>query len=108
MSSRVKILSCGSVERLENNILQEVQVQVLDTKTGRSFNVICELNTNDTDSYTIRICNVSSNSEHLIDSCIVDSSGGIVRNEGFACDELDEEFTDEVLDLMVNNFIVEF
>ena len=57
MSDRLKIMACGAVERIEDNILDEMQVQVFDTITKKSYNVDCNLvgEPENGDSYEISV-----------------------------------------------------
>lgn len=60
MSDRLKIMACGAVERIEDNILDEMQVQVFDTITKKSYNVDCNLvgEPENGDSYEISVYSV--------------------------------------------------
>ena len=108
MSGRLKIMACGAVERIKDNILNEMQVQVFDTITKKSYNVDCNLvgEPENRDSYEISVYSVEKG--QLVDTCIMDSSGGIFRGESFSCDNFDEQFGDEILELVIKYLIVEF
>ena len=108
MSGRLKIMACGAVERIKDNILDEMQVQVFDTITKKSYNVDCNLvgEPENRDSYEISVYSVEKG--QLVDTCIMDSSGGIFRGESFSCDNFDEQFGDEILELVIKYLIVEF
>lgn len=110
MPNRLKILACG-VERLDDNILDELQVQVLDTITKKRYNILCHLvgEPDDGDTYEINICNVPiADIDKAIDTCIIDSSGGILRGDEFKCNEIDDELGSEIIDLVITYFIVPF
>lgn len=108
MSSRLKIMACGAVERIEDNILDEMQVQVFDTITKKYYNVDCNLvgEPENGDSYEISVYSVEKG--QLVDTCRMDSSGGIFMGESFSCDNFDEQFGDEILELVIKYLIVEF
>ena len=42
------------------------------------------------------------------DACIMDSSGGVFMGESFSYDNFDEQFGDEILELVIKYLIVEF
>ena len=108
MSSRLKIMACGAVERIEDNILDEMQVQVFDTITKKYYNVDCNLvgEPENGDSYEISVYSVEKG--QLVDTCRMDSTGGIFMGESFSCDNFDEQFGDEILELVIKYLIVEF
>ena len=106
MSSRLKILACGYVSRDDKNILKEAQLNLLDTITNKTYNVLCESVYIDQDTYRIKVCGTST--DDIIDECIMDSSGGIFMGESFSCDNFDEQFGDEILELVIKYLIVEF
>ena len=106
MSSRLKILACGYVSRDDKNILKEAQLNLLDTITNKTYNVLCESVYIDQDTYRIRVCGTST--DDIIDECIIDSSGGVFMGESFSCDNFDEQFGDEILELIIKYLIVEF
>ena len=108
MSGRLKIMACGAVERIKDNILDEMQVQVLDTITKKSYNVDCNLvgEPENGDSYEISVYSVEKG--QLVDTCRMDSSGGVFMGESFSCDNFDEQFGDEILELVIKYLIVEF
>lgn len=105
MSSRLKILACSQVERIKNVILDNVQVQVLDTVTKNNYNIFCHLISEPDESnyYEINVCEVpdtDDDREKVIDTCRMDSSCGIFMGESFACDVIDEELGDEIITLI--------
>ena len=108
MSSRLKIMACGAVERIKDNILNEMQVQVFDTITKKSYNVDCNLvgEPENGDSYEISVYSVEKG--QLVDTCRMDSSGGVFMGESFSYDNFDEQFGDEILELVIKYLIVEF
>lgn len=106
MSSRLKIMACGYVSRDDKNILKEAQLNLLDTITNKTYNVLCESVYIDQDTYRIRVCGTST--DDVIDECIMDSSGGVFMGESFSCDNFDEQFGDEILELVIKYLIVEF
>ena len=106
MSGRLKILACGYVSRDDKNILKEAQLNLLDTITNKTYNVLCESVYIDQDTYRIRVCGTST--DDIIDECIMDSSGGVFMGESFSCDNFDEQFGDEILELVIKYLIVEF
>lgn len=106
MSSRLKIMACGYVSRDDKNILKEAQLNLLDTITNKTYNVLCESVYIDQDTYRIRVCGTST--DNIIDECIMDSSGGIITGDSFSCDNFDEQFGDEILELVIKYLIVEF
>ena len=108
MSDRLKIMACGAVERIKDNILDEMQVQVFDTITKKFYNVDCNLvgEPENGDSYEISVYSVEKG--QLVDTCRMDSSGGIFTGESFSCDNFDEQFGDEILELVIKYLIVEF
>lgn len=108
MSNRIIILTCGAVERIEDNILDEVQIQVLDRITHKYYNVDCYLigEPENGDTYEINIYSVEKGK--WIDSCRMDSSGGVFMDEGFSCDEIDDELGFEIIKLFTQYFIVPF
>ena len=79
---------------------------VLDTITNKTYNVLCESVYIDQDTYRIRVCGTST--DDIIDECIMDSSGGVFMGESFSCDNFDEQFGDEILELVIKYLIVEF
>lgn len=109
MPNRLKILACGSVERIEDNILEDMQVQVLDTVTKKRYNILCHLvgEPEDGDTYEINVCK-TPNIVSSIDTCRMDSSGGIFMDEDFSYAEIDEDFGSAVIELIQNYFIVPF
>ena len=108
MSSRLKIIACGAVERIEDNILDEMQVQVFDSITKKYYNVDCNLvgEPEDGDTYEINIYSVEKG--QLIDTCRMDSSGGIFMDEDFSYAEIDDDLGSEIIELMIEYFIVPF
>ena len=106
MSSRLKIMACGYVSRDDKNILKEAQLNLLDTITNKTYNVLCESVYIDQDTYRIKVCGTST--DDIIDECIIDSSGGVFMGESFSCDNFDEQFGDEILELVIKYLIVEF
>ena len=106
MSGRLKIMACGYVSRDDKNILKEAQLNLLDTITNKTYNVLCESVYIDQDTYRIKVCGTST--DDIIDECIMDSSGGIFMGESFSCDNFDEQFGDEILELVIKYLIVEF
>lgn len=108
MSGRLKIMACGAVERIKDNILDEMQVQVFDTITKKFYNVDCNLvgEPENGDSYEISVYSVEKG--QLVDTCRMDSSGGVFMGESFSCDNFDEQFGDEILELVIKYLIVEF
>ena len=106
MFDRLKIMACGYVNRDDKNILKEAQLNVLDTITNKTYNVLCESVYIDQDTYRIRVCGTST--DDVIDECIVDSSGGIFMGESFACDKFDEQVGDEIVDIIIDLFIIPF
>ena len=106
MSDRLKIMACGYVSRDDKNILKEAQLNLLDTITNKTYNVLCESVYIDQDTYRIRVCGTST--DDVIDECIMDSSGGVFMGESFSCDNFDEQFGDEILELVIKYLIVEF
>ena len=106
MSDRLKIMACGYISRDEKNILKEAQLNLLDTITNKTYNVLCESVYIDQDTYRIRVCGTST--DDVIDECIIDSSGGVFMGESFSCDNFDEQFGDEILELVIKYLIVEF
>ena len=106
MSSRLKIMACGYVSRDDKNILKEAQLNLLDTITNKTYNVLCESVYIDQDTYRIKVCGTST--DDIIDECIMDSSGGVFMGESFSCDNFDEQFGDEILELVIKYLIVEF
>ena len=111
MSRRLKILACGQVRRIEDHILDEMQVQVLDTETKIYYNVLCHLvsEPDDGDYYEVNVCRVPYNDiDHAIDTCRMDSSGGIFMDEDFSYAEIDEDLGSEIIKLITDYFIVPF
>ena len=106
MSDRLKIMACGYVSRDDKNILKEAQLNLLDTITNKTYNVLCESVYIDQDTYRIKVCGTST--DDIIDECIMDSTGGIFTGESFSCDNFDEQFGDEILELVIKYLIVEF
>ena len=106
MSDRLKIMACGYVSRDEKNILKEAQLNLLDTVTNKTYNVFCESVYIDQDTYRIKVCEAST--DDVIDECIVDSSGGVFMGESFACDKFDEQVGDEIVDIIIDLFIIPF
>lgn len=108
MSNRLKILDCKQIERIENNILDEVQIRVIDRITKKFYKIICYLISivNDCDYYTIEVYSIPNN--QLIDTCRIDSSGGSFMEDDFNCDVIDNELGAEIIELLTNHFIVEF
>lgn len=108
MSSRLKIMACGYISRDDKNILKEAQLNLLDTITNKTYNVFCEsiFIGQDQDAYRIKVCGWCS--DDVIDECIMDSSGGIITGDSFSCDNFDEQFGDEILELVIKYLIVEF
>ena len=111
MSGRLKILACGYINRgymtrKDDYILTEAQVNVLDIATKEIYNVFCESIFIDQDAYRIKVCGWCS--DDVIDECIMDSSGGIFMGESFSYDNFDEQFGDEILELVIKYLIVEF
>lgn len=106
MSSRLKIMACGYVSRDDKNILKEAQLNLLDTITNKTYNVLCKSVYIDQDTYRIRVWGTST--DDIIDECIINSSGGVFMGESFSCDNFDEQFGDEILELVIKYLIVEF
>lgn len=106
MSARLKMLACGYINRNDDYILTEAQVNVLDIATKKTYNVFCESIFMDQDAYRIKVCGWCS--DDVIDECIMDSSGGIITGDSFSCDKFDEQFGDEILELVIKYLIVEF
>ena len=108
MSSRLKIMACGAVERIKDNILDEMQVQVFDSITKKYYNVDCNLvgEPEDGDTYEINVYSVEKG--QLIDTCRMDSSGGIFMDEDFSYAEIDDELGSEIIELITDYFIVPF
>lgn len=99
----LKILACGYINREDDYILTEAQVNVLDIATKKTYNVFCTLLNMEQDIYRIKVCDCNSN--NVIDEYIMDSSGGIITGDSFSCDE---QFGDEILELVIKYLIVEF
>ena len=113
MSGRLKILACGYINRgymtrKDDYILTEAQVNVLDIATKEIYNVFCESIFIGQDQYAYRIKVCGWCSDDVIDECIIDSSGGIITGDSFSCDNFDEQFGDEILELVIKYLIVEF
>lgn len=108
MSDRLKIIACGAVERIEDNILSEVQIQVLDTIKNEHYNVDCNLvgEPEDGDTYEINIYSVGKG--QLVDSCRMDSTGGIFMGEDFSYTEIDDDLGLRIVELITTYFIVQF
>ena len=108
MSRRLKILSCGAVERIKGDMLNEVQVQVVDRVTGKEYNIECYLISNEVngDYYRIEVYSIPNN--ELVDVCTLDSSGGVFMDDDFSCDVIDDELGVEITTLFVDYFIVPF
>ena len=108
MSSRLKILACGQVERI-GNILDETQVQILDIVTQKCYNVFCHLvgEPDDGDTYEIKVCRVDYRDD-ILDICRMDSSGGVLKGDEFSYKYIDDELGSEIIDFMLNHFIVPF
>lgn len=108
MSNRLKIIACGAVERIEDNILSEVQIQVLDNITKKYYNVDCNLvgEPEDGDTYEINIYSVEKG--QLIDTCRMDSTGGIFMDEDFIYAEIDDDLGSIIVELITEYFIVQF
>lgn len=100
MSGRLKILACGYINREDNYVLTEAQVNVLDIATKKIYNVFCTLVDMNQDVYRIKVCDCGS--DDVIDECIMDSSGGIITGDSFSCDE---QFGDEILELVIKYLI---
>ena len=108
MSNRLKIMACGAVERIEDNILDEMQVQVFDSITKKCYNVDCNLvgEPEDGDTYEINIYSVEKG--QLVDTCRMDSTGGIFRDEDFSYAEIDDDLGSRIVELITEYFIVPF
>lgn len=106
MSDRLKIMACGYVSRDEKNILKEAQLNVLDTITNKTYNVLCESVYIDQDTYRIRVC--GTNTDNIIDECIMDSTGGIFMGEDFSYDEIDDDLGFRIVELITSYFIIPF
>lgn len=106
MSDRLKIMACGYVSRDDKNILKEAQLNVLDTITNKTYNVLCESVYIDQDTYRIRVCGTST--DNIIDECIMDSTGGIFMGEDFSCDEIDDDLGFRIVELITTYFIIPF
>lgn len=106
MSDRLKIMACGYVSRDEKNILKEAQLNVLDTITNKTYNVLCESVHIDQDTYRIRVC--GTNTDNIIDECIMDSTGGIFMGEDFSYDEIDDDLGFRIVELITSYFIIPF
>lgn len=111
MSRRLKILACGQVRRIEDHILDEMQVQVIDTDTKQYYNIFCHLvgEPDDGDYYEINVCKVpDTDIDKAIDTCTMDSSSNIFRGDDFSYAEIDEDFGSEVIELIQDYFIIPF
>lgn len=106
MSDRLKIMACGYVSRDDKNILKEAQLNVLDTITNKTYNVLCESVYIDQDTYRIRVCGTST--DNIIDECIMDSTGGIFMGEDFSYDEIDDDLGFRIVELITTYFIIPF
>lgn len=106
MSDRLKIMACGYVSRDEKNILKEAQLNLLDTITNKTYNVLCESVYIDQDTYRIRVCGTST--DNIIDECIMDSTGGIFMGEDFSYDEIDDDLGSRIVELITSYFIIPF
>lgn len=106
MSDRLKIMACGYVSRDEKNILKEAQLNLLDTITNKTYNVLCESVYIDQDTYRIRVCGTST--DNIIDECIMDSTGGIFMGEDFSYDEIDDDLGSRIVELITTYFIIPF
>lgn len=108
MSSRLKVMACGAVERIEDNILDEMQVQVFDNITKKYYNIDCNLvgEPEDGDTYEINVYSVEKG--QLIDTCRMDSSGGIFMDDDFSYNEIDEDLGSEIIELLTDYFITPF
>lgn len=106
MSDRLKIMACGYVNRDDKNILKEAQLNVLDTITNKTYNVLCESVYIDQDTYRIRVCGTST--DNIIDECIMDSTGGIFMGEDFSYDEIDDDLGFRIIELITSYFIIPF
>ena len=106
MSDRLKIMACGYVSRDEKNILKEAQLNLLDTITNKTYNVLCESVYIDQDTYRIRVCGTST--DNIIDECIMDSTGGIFMGEDFSYDEIDDDLGFRIVELITTYFIIPF
>lgn len=106
MSDRLKIMACGYVSRDEKNILKEAQLNLLDTITNKTYNVLCESVYIDQDTYRIRVCGTST--DNIIDECIMDSTGGIFMGEDFSYDEIDDDLGFRIVELITSYFIIPF
>lgn len=98
MSGRLKILACGYINRKDDYVLTEAQVNILDIATKKTYNVFCILLNMEQDIYRIKVCDCDSN--NVIDEYVIDSSGGIITGDSFSCDE--------ILELVIEYLIVEF
>ena len=106
MSDRLKIMACGYVSRDDKNILKEAQLNLLDTITNKTYNVLCESVYIDQDTYRIRVCGTST--DNIIDECIMDSTGGIFMGEDFSYDEIDDDLGFRIVELITSYFIIPF
>lgn len=108
MSDRLKIMACGAVERIEDNILDEMQVQVFDSITRKHYNIDCNLvgEPEDGDTYEINIYSVEKG--QLVDTCRMDSTGGIFMDEDFSYAEIDDDLGSRIVELITSYFIVPF
>lgn len=108
MTSRLKIMACGSVER-NHTILEDAQLEVLDTITNKDYNLFCSLigTQEDGDYYEIKVCR-TYNRDDVIDTCILDSSGNIFMEDDFNYTEIDDELGCEIIELFIDHFIVAF
>ena len=107
MSDRLKIMACGYVDREgKDELLIEVQLNILDTKTNKRYNVFCESVYIDQDAYRIKVC--GDTTDDVIDECILDSSGGVFMDDEFRCDKFDVNFGDDLIELITNHFIIPF
>ena len=106
MSSRLKIMACGYISRDDKNILKEAQLNLLDTITNKTYNVLCESVYIDQDTYRIRVCGTST--DNIIDECIMDSTGGIFMGEDFSYDEIDDDLGFRIVELITSYFIIPF
>lgn len=108
MSDRLKIMACGAVERIEDNILDEMQVQVFDTITKKYYNIDCNLvgEPENGDTYEISVYSVEKG--QLVYTCRMDSTGGISMGEDFSYDEIDDDLGSRIVELITTYFIIPF
>jgi hypothetical protein len=88
-----------------------MQVQVLDTITKQYYNVFCHLigEPDNGDYYEVNVCKVpDTDIDKAIDTCRMDSSGGILMDDDFSYAEIDDDLGSEIIELITDYFIVPF